>query len=171
MNKQDQYQTIFEEYQRLKEIYKFDCKTEIIRKMLNNNATKREINRIESILLRRFGITGDKFQVQEALENEVIELWKKYRRENNYSIRQVSKIISNNLKVDEKRIINLLYRNGYFGNFAQSKGAKKVAIRQKTGRKVQERKVENDLQAWSGLFKDPIMQFSPAWCGKNIQAT
>lgn len=170
MNRQDEYQAIFEEYQRLKEIYKFDCKTEIIRKMLNNNATKREINRIESILLRRFGIVGDKFQVQEALENEVIALWKKYRSENDYSIRQVAEIISDNLKVDEKRIINLLYRNGYFGNFAQSKGAKKVAIRKKTGRKVQERKVENDLQEWERLFRDNILQFSPAWCGKNIQA-
>ena len=65
--------------------------------------------------------------------------------------------------------MNILYRNGVFGDFKNSTAVKKVAIRQKTGRKVQERKVENDLQEWGRLFRDNILQFSPAWCGK-VQA-
>ena len=62
--------------------------------------------------------------------------------------------------------MNILYRNGVYGDFANSKGKKRVEIRQKTGRKPQEHKVEIDLNAWSGLFKESLMQFSPAWCGK-----
>ena len=74
---------------------------------------------------------------------------------------------SGSLNVDEKRIMNLLYRNGVFGDFQNSAAVKKVAERKKTGRKPQEHKVENDPNAWSGLFKDNVMQFSPAWFGKN----
>lgn len=164
----NKYQAIFDEYQRLKNEHPFECKTAIIRKMLGKEPTKGQIDHYDSILRNHFGIVGDRFEVQERLENAVLDLWQKHRAENNFCVRQTAKVISGSLKIDERRVLNLLYRNGVYGNFKNSTAVKKVAIRQKTGRK--ERKAENDPNAWSCLFKDPIMQFSPAWCGKNIQA-
>ena len=172
MTKRQQYQAIFDEYQRLKTLYPFYCKTEIIRRMIGGKEEpkKAQIDKYDAILRVHFGVFGDRYQVQELLENEVVSLWQKYERQTGGNVRETAKIISGSLNVDFRRVMNILYRLGFFGNFAQSKGAKKVAIRQKTGRKVQERKVENDLQEWGRLFRDNILQFSPAWCGKNIQA-
>ena len=172
MTKKQQYQAIFDEYQRLKGLYPFYCKTEIIRRMIGgkDKPTKSEIDKVDTILRVHFGVFGDRYQVQELLENEVISLWQKYERQTGGNVRETARIISGSLNVDFRRVMNILYRLGFFGNFAQSKGAKKVAIRHKTGAKTQERKVENDLNEWGRLFRDNIMQFSPAWYGKNQAA-
>ena len=173
MNKKQQYQSIFDEYQRLKGLYPFYCKTEIIRRMIGGKEkpTKAEIDKYDAILRVHFGVLGDRYQVQELLENEVVKLWQKYERQTGGNVRETARIISGSLNVDFRRVRNILYRLGFFGNFAQSKGAKKVAIRKKTGRKPQNHnKVENDLQEWGRLFRDNIMQFSPAWYGKNQAA-
>lgn len=171
MNKRHEHKAIFDEYQRLKALHPFECKTAIIRKMLGEEPTKEKIDTYDSILRTHFGILGDRYEVQERLENAVLDLWQKHRAENNYCVRKTAKVISGSLNIDERRILNLLYRNGVFGDFKNSVAVKKVAERKKTGRKPQEHKVENDPNAWSGLFKDnTIMQFSPAWYGKNIQA-
>ena len=133
--------------------------------------TKAEIDKYDAILRVHFGVLGDRYQVQELLENEVVKLWQKYERQTGGNVRETARIISGSLNVDFRRVRNILYRLGFFGNFAQSKGAKKVAIRKKTGRKPQNHnKVENDLQEWGRLFRDNIMQFSPAWYGKNQAA-
>lgn len=166
----NKYQEIFDEYQKLKSEHPFECKTAIIRKMLGKEPTKGQIDHYDSILRNHFGIIGDRFEVQERLENAVLDLWQKHRAENNFCVRQTAKVISGSLNIDERRVLNLLYRNGVFGDFKNSTAVKKVAIRHKTGRKVQERKVENDLQEWGRLFRDNIMQFSPAWYGKNQAA-
>ena len=166
----NKHQAIFDEYQKLKAEHPFECKTAIIRKMLGKEPTKWQIDTYDSILRNHFGIVGDRFEVQERLENAVLDLWQKHRAENNFCVRQTAKVISGSLNIDERRVLNLLYRNGVYGNFKNSTAVKKVAIRQKTGRKPQEHKIENDLQEWGRLFRDNIMQFSPAWYGKNIQA-
>ena len=132
---------------------------------------KKELTRIEHILIRVFNVKGDRYELQAKLENEVLALWQKHRAENNFCVRQTAKVISGCLNIENQRVMNILYRNGCYGDFANSTGKKNVAERKKTGRKPQEHKVENDPNAWSGLFKDnSIMQFSPAWFGKNIQA-
>lgn len=166
----NKHQAIFDEYQRLKGLHPFECKTAIIRKMLGKEPTKGQIDTYDSILRNHFGILGDRFEVQERLENAVLALWQKHRAENNFCVRQTAKVISGRLNIENQRVMNILYRNGVFGDFKNSTAVKKVAIRQKTGCKVQERKVENDLQECGRLFRDNILQFSPAWCGKNQAA-
>ena len=171
MSKQEEYKAIFDEYQRLKALHPFENKTQIVKRMIGGNTTKKETDKYDSILRFHFGINNDRFEVQKRLENAVLDLWQKHRAENNFCVRKTAKFISGSLNIDERRILNLLYRNGVFGDFQNSAAVKKVAERKKTGRKPQEHKVENDPNAWSGLFKDnTIMQFSPAWFGKNIQA-
>ena len=79
MNKKQQYQAIFDEYQRLKGLYPFCNKTEIIRRMIGgkDKPTKAEIDKYDAILRVHFGVFGDRYQVQELLENEVVKLWQK----------------------------------------------------------------------------------------------
>ena len=168
MGQRHEYQAIFDEYQRLKALHPFECKTQIVRRMVGDNATKKETDKYDCILRIHFNINGDRYEVQERLENAVLDLWQKHRAENNYCVRKTAKFISGSLNIENQRVMNILYRNGCYGDFANSAGKKNVLERKKTGRKPKEHKVENRQNALSGLFKDSIMQFSPAWCGKNI---
>ena len=103
--KQKEYKPIFDEYQRLKALHPFENKTQIVRRMIGGNATKKDTDKYDSILRIHFGINGDRFEVQEQLENAVLDLWQKHRAENNYCVRKTAKFISGCLKgLSDERI-------------------------------------------------------------------
>lgn len=164
--KQKEYKPIFDEYQRLKALHPFENKTELIKLMIGEHASKRDIAKYDDVLRRHFDISGNRYTIQAEMEEQIFMLWKQYKNEYHENTRQTAKRIADSMNLDLRRVLNALYRNGFFGNCAK----KRVEERKKTGKKPQEHKVENDKNAWSGLFKDNIMRFSPAWFGKNIQA-
>ena len=163
--KQGEYQAVFDEFQRLKSIYPFDCKTDIIKRMLGENADRVGINRIDHTLTRVFGIKGDRFVVQERLETAVFEMWEKLQPETQGNVRKTARMISGSLNVDCRRVLSMLYRNGYFGNCK-----KKDPKPQKQGVTPAAVRYQSEVEKWNNLFsQDELMKFSPAWFGK-VQA-
>ena len=161
--KQSEYQAIFDEFQRLKKIYPFDYKTDIIKRMLGENANKAGINRLDYILTRVFGIKGDRFVIQERLETAVFEMWDKLKPETQGNVRHTARLISGSLNVDCSRVLAMLYRNGYFGNCKKKdpkpkkQGATPAAVR-----------YQSEIEKWNNLFsQDELLKFPPAWYGKN----
>lgn len=164
--KQSEYQAVFDEFQRLKTIYPFDCKTDIIKRMLGENANKAGINRIDHILTRVFGIKGDRFVIQERLETAVFEMWDKLQPETQGNVRQTARLISGSLNVDCRRVLSMLYRNGYFGNCKKNTTPKP----KKQGVTPAAVRYQSEVEKWNNLFSQgDMMKFSPAWVGK-IQA-
>lgn len=163
--KQSEYQAIFDDFQRLKSIYPFDCKTDIIKRMLGDRVDKARINRIDRILTRVFDIKGDRFVVQERLETAVFEMWDKLQPETQGNVRQTARMISGSLNVDCRRVLSMLYRNGYFGNCKkQDTKPKKQGVTPAAVR------YQSEVEKWNNLFSQgDVMKFSPAWFGK-IQA-
>lgn len=163
--KQRENQAIFDEFQRLKLVYPFDCKTDIIKRMLGERADKAGINRIDHTLTRIFGIKGDRFVVQERLETAVFEMWDKLQPETQGNVRQTARLISGSLNVDCRRVLSMLYRNGYFGHCK-----KKDPKPKKQGVTPAAVRYQSEVEKWNNLFlQGDVMKFSPAWFGK-IQA-
>ena len=164
--KQREFQAIFDEFQRLKSVYPFDCKTDIIKRMLGDRVDKAGINRIDHILTRVFGIKGDRFVVQERLETAVFEMWDKLQPETQGNVRQTARLISGSLNVDCRRVLSMLYRNGYFGNCK-----KKYPKPKKQGVTPAAVRYQSEVEKWNNLFSHgDLMKFSPAWVGRNRAA-
>lgn len=168
----EKYKDIFNQYIALKKEYPYENKTDLIKRMCGENAPHSKIQHIDNILYRNFNEFGNRYAQQAALEKQVFAMYREYAEKNNGNIRRTAKDISGSLNVGLRRVLNILYRHGYFGNFANSKGVKKVEQRKPTGKSRQSLAYQNDVQQWNALFKDDIMQFSPAWYGKKqpIQA-
>lgn len=165
--KQRENQAIFDEFQRLKGIYPFDCKTDIIKRMLGDRVDKAGINRIDHILTRGFGIKGDRFLVQERLETAVFEMWDKLQPETQGNVRQTARMISGSLNVDCRRVLSMLYRNGYFGNCKKTTAPKP----KKQSVTPAAKRYQSEIEKWNNLFsQDELMKFSPAWVGRNQAA-
>lgn len=160
--KQREFQAIFDEFKRLKSVYPFDCKTDIIKRMLGDRVDKAGIDRIDRILTRVFGIKGDRFVVQERLETAVFEMWDKLQPETQGNVRQTARLISGSLNVDCRRVLSMLYRNGYFGNCNKKEPKpKKQGVTPATVR------YQSEVEKWNNLFSQgDVMKFSPAWFGK-----
>lgn len=169
----EKHKDIFNQYIALKKQYPYENKTGLIKKMCGENAPHSKIQHIDNILYRHFNEFGNRYAQQAALEKQVFAMYREYAKKNNGNIRRTAKDISGSLNVGLRQVLNILYRNGYFGNFANSKGVKNVEKRKPSGKSRQSLAYQNDVQQWNALFKkSDIMQFSPAWYGKKqpIQA-
>ena len=155
--KQQQYKPIFDEYQRLKALHPYENKTELIKLMIGEHASKRDIAKYDDILRRHFDISGNRYTIQAEMEEQIFTLWKQYKNDYHENTRQTAKRISGSLNIDLRRVLNALYRNGFIGNCAKKKA----------DNKEKKPKIENDIQGWSRTFRNgEFMQFSPAWFGK-----
>ena len=164
----EKHKDIFNQYIALKKEYPYENKTDLIKRMCGENAQHSKIQHIDNILYRNFNEFGNRYAQQAALEKQVFAMYREYAEKNNGNIRRTAKDISDSLNVELRRVLNILYRHGYFGNFANSKGVKNVEKRKPSGKSRQSLAYPNDVQQWNALFKkNDIMQFSPAWCGKK----
>ena len=92
-------------------------------------------------------------------------MWDKLQPETQGNVRQTARLISGSLNVDCRRVLSMLYRNGYFGNCKKKdpKPKKQVVT-------PAEVRYQSEIEKWNNLFQDELMKFSPAWAGRNQAA-
>ena len=152
---QKMYAEVYEKYQKLKKRYPYACRMDIVR-LITPELKERIL--FDGVLSRHFGVKGDKFTIQAALTKQVMKRFDELKNEK-ASYREIAAQIHKEINdkfVNFDRILNIISKN--------TNGVKKP---------VKSSVLRNEKHilppSITQIYKNDILRFSPAWCGK-IQA-
>ena len=149
------YAEVYDKYQKMKQRYPYANKTDII-KMITPDLKERIL--FDGVLSRHFGVKGDKFAIQAALTKQVMKRFDELKNEM-ASYREIAAQIHQEINdkfVNFDRILNIISKN--------QNGVKNP---------IKSAVLRNEKHILpmtiTQIYKNDILRFSPAWCGK-IQA-